>query len=312
MKRWILYLLISIVLFSLCACNNSSAYPTRQNAEPPKAELSDSCDYILCKGADTSGNTYELVASQKETALGYEITVGIIKNNTWLVPLSSDFPFLGNNGLFPMEDGMDLGSVVRAKLVASHFYFIDSGAFLLEYYEYNLGDIRVIYDCNTMQTYTYFENIDDYKWLLWSNKLQSRGSVETYDIISYGRILTDNNLILMYKVVSEPFSWDSPKKYDWLVLDTKTMEVHTIASNVIGNSPKCCLSEGLFFADDNCFYNIYAEKVIDLSIYNIDVWENGGLYFRNGKCTFIAKNDLGTEFEITIDTSGRVLSEIKR
>lgn len=313
MKKWILYLLFSLVLSSLCACNNSPTYPTQPKVEHTKEQLSNSCDYILCKGTDTSGNTYELVASQKESALGYEITVGIIKNNTWFVPMSSNSPFLGNDGLFPMEDGLDLGYVTRAKLVASHFYFIDSGAFLLEYAEYNRGRIRIIYNCNTMQSYTYADHVDDYKWLLWSSKLKTGGSVESYDVISYGKISTDDNLILMYKDVSEPFdAWDSPLKYDWIILDAKTMEMRTIASNVIANSPSCCLSEGLFFADDCCFYNIHAEKVIDLSKYDIDVWENGGLYFKNGKCTFIAENNLGTEFEITIDTSGRVLSETKK
>lgn len=310
MKTWTLYLLILSVIFSLCACSNSPAYPTQPNVEQPVAQRSDSCDYILCKGTDTAGNTYELVANQEETALGYEITVGIIKNNDWFYPMSSNFPFL-NNGLFPMEDGTALTRVTSAKLVASYIYFIDSGAFAMVYATISpMRETMVIYNCNTKQSYTYYD--DDYTWLLWSNKFKSRGSVETYDVISYGKILTDDNLILMYKDVSEPFDWNDPKKYDWLILDTMTMEIRTIASNVVGNYPRCCLSEGLFFAADDCFYNVNAEKVIDLSKYNIDIWENGGLYFRKGKCTFIAENDLGTEFEITIDTSGRVLSETKK
>lgn len=312
MKKGLLYLLILGLCFCLCACNNSPNYPTQQKVEPPKVQLSDSCDYILCKGTDTTGNTYELVTNQSETALGYEITVGIIKNNTWLVPMSSDSPFLGYDGLFPMEDGLDLGYVTQAELVASHFYFIDSGAFMLKYYEYNRGDLRVVFDCNAMQSHTFVENVDDYKWLYRYYELETRGSVESYDVISYGKIVTDDDLILLYKDVSEPFDWNSPKKYDWLILDTKTMEIRTIASNVVGNSPDCALSEGLFFADDECFYNIHAEKVIDISRYDIDLWEHGGLYFKNGKCTFIAENDLGTEFEITIDTLGNVLSEIKQ
>lgn len=312
MKKRTMYLSIFCLLIYLCGCGQSQSHPTSPNIELPETQLSDTCDYILCRGTDTSGNTYELVASQEETALGYEITVGIIKNNTWFVPMSSDSPFLGSDGLFPVEDGKDLGYVARAKLVASHFYFIDSGAFLLKYSELNRGDIHIIFDCNSKQTYTYAEYVDDYKWLYRYYELKTNGSVEDYYVVSYGEILTDNNLILMYKDVSEPFEWNKPKKYDWLILDTKTMKIRTIASNVIDNSPKCSLSEGLFFADDNCFYNINAEKVIDLSMYIIDTWEDGGLYFKNGTCTFIAKNDLGSKFEITIDTSGRVLSEIKQ
>ena len=299
------------VVFVLCACGVVSNNYIHTNTEPTEIKLSDLCDYTLCEGNDSAGNTYELVASQEETALGYEITVGIIKNNTWLVPMSSDSPFLRNDGLFFMEGGLDLGYVSRAKFVASHFYFIEPCAFMLKYADLHRGFIRVIYNCNTMQSYTYEER-DDYKWLYQYYELKTMGSVEKYDVISYGKVVTEDNQILMYQDVSDPYDWSSQKKYNWLILDTETMQIRTIASNVVGNYPKCALSEGLFFADDECFYDVCAEKVVDLSRYDIDIWENGGLYFENGTCMFIAENDLGTEFEIVIDTAGRVLSEIKK
>ena len=197
-------------------------------------------------------------------------------------------------------------------MVASHFYFIDSGAFLIKYSDYYSGVVRVIFNCNTKQTYAYAEYDDEYKWLYRRYDLKTDGSHENYGIVSYGEVLTDDNLIILYKDVSDTFEWNKPKKYDWLLLDTKTMNLRTIASNRVSVTPQCALSEGLFFADDNCFYNIRGEKMIDLSMYDIDTWEHGGLYFHNGECSFIAENDLGTEFKITIDASGRVLSEIKQ
>lgn len=75
---------------------------------------------------------------------------------------------------------------------------------------------------------------------------------------------------------------------------------------------RCIVSNSVVYADDGCFYDINAQKAIDLSMYSIDLWETGSIYFVYGECTFVTKNDLGTKFEITIDTSGQVLSEIKQ
>lgn len=54
------------------------------------------------------------------------------------------------------------------------------------------------------------------------------------------------------------------------------------------------------------------QKVIDLSQYNIDMYYDSGIYFKNGQCTFKAKNKLGHEYEITIDIHGNVLSEVEQ
>lgn len=312
MKKWMMFIIMSALLLLFGACNDTEVYPTGSVIQQPKPQLSDTCDYILCQGTDTDGNIYQLVADQEETALSYTVTVGIIKNNVWFVPMSSNSPFLTNSGLFPMEGGLDLGTIARVKLVASCFYFIDSGAFLMHYVNLNRGDIRVIYNCNTKQTYQYVEHDDGYEWVYSYYKLKTRKNYEQYDVIFYGEILTDNQFIILFRDVSDAYAWDKPKTYDWYIMDTKTMNTRKIASNVIRNYPKSCLSEGLFFAADDCFYNIDGKKVIDLSRYNIDIWENGAPYFKNGECTFITENDRGTEFEVTIDISGKVLSEKKR
>ena len=59
----------------------------------PEAEkLSASCDYILAQATDSKGNYIELVANDGQ---GYDgkRTIGLIKNNEWLVKMSSDTPF---------------------------------------------------------------------------------------------------------------------------------------------------------------------------------------------------------------------------
>lgn len=59
--------------------NNNSQ---NQETAAHNNRLSSSCDYVLCAGYDKSGNEYELVANQTESSRGFEITVGVIKNNS--------------------------------------------------------------------------------------------------------------------------------------------------------------------------------------------------------------------------------------
>ena len=118
--------------------NDNYSQGTTLNRDP----LSASCDYILCTGTDYNGNKYELVANQTESSQGFEIAVGVIKNNSWLYQLSSDFPFLGEDGLFHVSVpvsfvGDDAGtgtSLLHPNRVVDKLYFIDSGAFLMECY----------------------------------------------------------------------------------------------------------------------------------------------------------------------------------
>lgn len=115
----------------------------------------------------------------------------------------------------------------------------------------------------------------------------------------------------MYSETSGTFSgWIEDQVFDWSVFDAETLTTRVIARNVKGVRPECTLSEGLFFCSDNCFYNLNGRKTIDLSDYSIDLWDNGDFYFESGTCSFKAENSLSTTFIITIDSSGKVLSEV--
>lgn len=276
------------------------------------ASLCDTCDYTLCRGTDVSGNTYELVANQTESALGYEITVGVIKNNAWLYPLSADFPFLGEDGLFHIA-GNSGTSLTRVNSVIQKIYFIDSGAFLLDCYKEAdswLGSpahIKIIFSCSALKSYT----VDCKKETIlyrYSEATFSNGSVT-----AYGRIPTENGKLILYSETSGTFSgWLEDQVFDWCTLDARTLDIKTLAANIEGIRPESILSEGLIFASDQCFYNTSVQKVIDLSAYDIDMWYSGDLFFEGGTCTFTAENELGTEFLITIDKSGNVISEIEK
>lgn len=57
-------------------------------------KLSETCDAVLAEGTDVNGDYYELVATQEDTYNSTVIKIGVIKNNKWLVELSTDSPFL--------------------------------------------------------------------------------------------------------------------------------------------------------------------------------------------------------------------------
>ena len=276
--------------------------------------LSETCDYVLCRGTDISGNTYELVANQTESALGYEITVGVIKNNEWLYPLSADFPFL-QDGLFHVSvslAGESGTSLTNPNSVIKNLYFIDTGAFLMDSYIEDdswvdtSDHMNIIFSCTTLESYTV--DCEEYGICY----LEAEPKFSDGNVVSYGYISTDNGKILIYHETSGTTSgWRSDHIYDWCTIDTKTLNVDTFARDMAGVHPTSVLAEGLFFATDKCFYDTTGKKVIDLSVYNIDMWYDDGIYFEDGTCSFKVTNQLGTEFIITIDKSGNVISEVE-
>ncbi len=316
--RWMtaVFCCAALIMLLLCSCSVSGDNGSGNNSDTGWHEddvrLSESCDYLLCRGIDESGNEYELVANQKESALGYEITVGVIKNNAWIYPLSKDFPFLDQDNLFHVSvSAGDSGTSLKyPNSVIKNIYFLDSGAFLMESYKASgswLGSSKhsyILFSCDTLSSYT----IDCDESTLLFTGYEPRFSDGV--VRSYGRIHTANGELLLRTEVSGTHSgWLKDQVFDWIILNTKSLETETLASNVQGLRPESVLADGLIFASDQCFYNKSMQKVIDLSAYDIDMWYANTIYFKDGLCTFTAENDLGTEFLITIDTSGAVISE---
>jgi len=306
---------VTIIAFTqiLPPSKTSSTLPPNDYEEP----LYFSCDYLLCEGTDFNGNEYQLVANQSETSMGYEITVGVIKNNEWIYPLSKDFPFLADDGLFhvPSVWEVDSGDSLKdPSIVSNHIYFLDSGAFLFESYQKEAFSSKspineyIIFSCDTLEII----RLDRDKYYL--QYVYYDGD---YDKHLFNKITTDNGKMILY-VLSKRVGnlYDGFESYyNWYILDVPTLEMTKIASDINGDVKPCApLSEGLFFAVDHYgngegFYNISAQKVIDLSHYKITS-TTGLIMFKNGKCSFEVKNPLGTKFEITIDNKGNVVSEI--
>lgn len=276
--------------------------------------LSSTCDYVLCAGTDDEGDTYELVADQTESAAGFEITVGVIKNNSWIYPMSKDFPFLEEDNLFHVTASIsakEASSLKYPPTVIKSIYFVDTGAFLLDCYKpsstgpWFWSHTYIIFNCHSLDSYTI--NCEE------SSLVHLRNEADFYedgfitgDVISYGKIYTENGKLVMYTDLTGDVN--NPI-YDWCIFDMKSLKTEAISTNIEGIHPCSVLSEGLFFASDQCFYNTSGQKVIDLSSYDIDMSYGSRIYFQNGTCSFNAKNNLGTKFLITIDSSGNVLSE---
>lgn len=295
--------------------NNSSSSNGQNHGTAPKNDpLSASCDYILCVGYDTTGNEYELVANQSETPRGFEISVGIIKNNTWLCPLSSSFPFLAEDGLFHVsvsmagESGTSLNHPGENSVI-DNLYFVDSGAFLLDCYKANnslslYDHYYIVFSCDTLTSTRI--NCDESTLLYrYSEPSFMSGRVE-----DYGKIYTDNGKLIMYTETSGTMSgWTEDQVFRWDLFDTRSLTFTTIASDIKGVRPRSVLSEGLFFCTDKCFYNTSGQQAINLTEYSIDVWDSGDIFFDGGTCTFEVENSLGTRFLITVDSSGALISE---
>lgn len=320
MKKALSIILTCMLCLVLCACvqlnkpKDQSYDGTNASSAPINdSHLSDTCDYVLCTGTDNDGNFYELVANQKESSSGFEISIGVIKNNAWLYQLSKDFPFLGDDNLFHItgnNGGKEGTSLKVASAVIKEIYFVDTGAFLLDCCLPSTGapfffdNAYIIFNCDSLDSCTI--NREEVSLVFLKNQANFGWNDPTPS--SYGKIYTENGKLIMYKRLTRDVN--NPV-YDWCIFDMKTLKYDVIASQVEEIWVESVLREGMFLASDQCFYNTSAQKVIDLSSYDIVEFADKQSYFHDGTCTFIAKNSLGTKFRVTIDSSGNVLSEEK-
>lgn len=320
MKKALSMILACVLCLALCACaqlNNSKdrSYSSTNAPSAPKNDyyLSDTCDYVLCTGTDNDGDFYELVANQKESSSGFEISVGVIKNNAWLYQMSKDFPFLGDDNLFHItgnNNGKEGTSLKVASSVIKEIYFVDTGAFLLDCClpstrgPFFFDNAYIIFNCDSLDSCTI--NREETSLVFLKNQADFGWNDSTPS--SYGQIYTENGKLIMCRQLTQGVN--NPV-YDWCIFDMRTLKYDVIAPQVERIRAESVLREGLFLASDQCFYNTSAQKIIDLSSYDIVEFADKQSYFHDGTCTFIAKNSLGTRFRVTIDSSGNVLSEEK-
>ena len=297
--------------------NNSTSGATSEPGDSSvlNTRLSDSCDFILCVGFDTAGNKYELVANQTENSLGYEIVVGVIKNNEWLYPLSSSFPFLGERGLFHVNaplggsSGTALTTVGEQNTVIQSIYFIDIGAFLMDSYTTNnslslYDHTKIIFSCDSFESKVF--DCDTNEYTLKYESTDARLDSGT-DYLWYGEISTDNGSIVVYETIRNSV-YQNDDTYDWYVFNCQTFNQTLIASNM-NIYPRGPLSDGIILGSDDVFYDTQMNSIVDLSAYNIYAYMDA--CFHDGQYTFESVNSIGTHFYVTIDQAGHVISEIE-
>ncbi len=248
-------------------------------------QLAAVCDYILAEGTNKNGDIYQLVANESKSYDG-KSEVGIIKNNKWLIELSSDSPFVDESGKIIYIDNymrqFDYPESDDLYGYSKTYMFINNCCFIAK------EDSRNHYDV--------ILNAENGK-----NYIVENGWFETE--------FKDDNLIGQYDENIVIRDWDSKDK-SYEILNTETMSIVKEFTNddFYYITP---ISEGVFYAikdkegNGKAFYDSNGQKVVDLSKYKI----SGCGFFIDGRCIFTAINSSGKEFEITIDKSGNVISE---
>lgn len=272
----------------------------------PEVKLSDSCEMVLASGIDIQGNVYELVGNDTETYAGVQVEIGVIKNNEWLVELTSDMPLVDEDGTLY---GEGCGGLDDAQ---DTIFYIGNGCFI---YRFCLHDsysadkyYEVVYNAENGKHY-----IQEEKYVFENKCLNI--IYEKYDSSFntnwYAPINEDG-----YVSVETSYS---DKYYNVKILNTTTMETTKIQipyDDADGNySP---LSEGLIAVTDSFlevdlartvvkFYDIYGNLVLDMSEFDICAYRTQKIVFVDGKCTYKIRNNAGNYYEITIDKQGNVI-----
>ena len=274
---------------------------TRDLSEPgPK--LSETCDAVLASGYDTQGNYYELVANETEDYSGTTIEIGIIKNNSWVLPMSSDMVFIGDDGLLKGHQGNFSGSIFDIPYYVEIKY-IGCGCF-------SYSPANAIINTNTGAVYQ-----GEYGRPIVNFGDHDPNGREDIVIVEggYGEYLHAINTETMELVCELPFkSGGNPLK-----------EFLPYSEGMFA-----CLARSHFNNEAQGFYDLNGNKVIDLGKYTLTqlVWEGDEIYnanfqrdfakreilvFDHGACTFTIRNDQGTLYCITINTLGEVIDSVE-
>ena len=283
-----------------------------------KIKLSDSY-VVLASGQDADGTVYELVASEVETYAGVAVTVGVIKNNQWLVEMTSEMPLID-------EDDTLYGTGVSGLDSAPEtIFYIGNGCFIYR------NVVSPEYGSDTYQELVYNSENGKYYELTDDGKMGSKKAShviykecsldrEKLDLckphniyvtdMRYCAVASDEELVLWQ------YSAHWQDSDEVVFLNTTNMRTHKVKlqKNIAETKLIYPLSEGFFavytFRNDLMFFDTSGKMVLDLSMYEL-THEEQPLLFVNGKCSFTIFNNAGTIYKITVDKQGQVLDSSK-
>ena len=265
---------------------------TEPETEIQEQKLSDSCDKVLYTTLDGE-DYYEIVVNEEINYPKNTYSFGVIKNNQWLVEMSTQSPLLNEDNTWKSLE--DCGSNPLEEIF---FEYLGEGCFLyyVDHYPSNINNSAIIYNPATQVAFPVL-NITKYSPI-----------PSAKDFSRYENIVNNEQIIV------------SNQSLEWVVLNITTGEAKPINGYMQKGSDWDVYSlfgysEGLFFM--TCrrsmpdktlsgFFNLNGELVIDIAEYGYDT--EADYRFVNGQCSFITSNDNGVEFKITIDKTGQILS----
>ncbi len=325
-QKWVALFLAVCMLFSLAACSDGEE-PIREDAEqeeeietvestttteapeptetqpaptePPR--LSDSCDRVLCTGYEGS-DFYELVATETEDYAGVKVKIGIIKNNQWEMPLTSDMPFIGENGALLGGKGLEDVKEYSFYYLGRHCFFYRDGIIYNVKLDKSYKAEKVSYDMYSydgMKIFTTIDKIGEETQYVYT-QLNSDAvitSVKNYSDHDEVELLNLNTLEEM-----EPICIKRGRPGAEYMFFAMSENVFVTASWPLNN-----------VAGDMAAYDIYGKELFSSSHFKIPrsypYHYDQHIVFQNGKCTFYTENNNGTIYKVTIDTTGKVLEQ---
>ena len=248
--------------------------PIESNNDADTIDSSLYYDYLLA-----SGDNYNLVLKEVETVKESKVEIGVIDDNyNWIVPLTDDIPFpikYTTLAILKPDDNSDVD--IREIPDKSAYYYAGNSVFYTTS-EYVGGD-SILHMWNfeediTFKTgrvrYNSFYFNDGYAIAVNADSSFPEGNVVIID--PHGNV-----------VVTDIYAGGETNRY-------------------IG-----IYANGLFFAYDG-FYEIDGTRVIDLSEYAGQITNHPHFSF-DGKCTIIATNPNGKQFQAIIDANGNFISD---
>lgn len=254
-------------------------------------QLSSTCDKILAKGKAEDGSVYELVANEKESYAGVQVKVGIIKDNSWVLELGSDNPFVDNDGTI-FGNATSIYEQSTSKL---NCIYLGNDCFLC----ISQGQ-SLVYKANTKQSFVKKYNQSAYHPCLSPLCLEQRTAKEEHANIS----ITEDSSMLIIDV----------KSYHEVayveLLDTNTMQTTQLTIAPGNFNSVYPFSEGMFAVERGhmlVFFDKNGKEVISPNV-KLHFGYLQNVYFKNGKCAAYIKNENGSVYLISLDCYGNVLS----
>lgn len=249
--------------------------------------LSDDCTYILAAGYD-GDNYYELVANQIDGYPNSTFEVGVIKNNNWLVDMSTSSPFLDDEGWWK-----DLNKSYEKNMPKlEHFKYIKKGCFLFNDKIFYRPENNIVFDKLCNRDYSTLSNVDEF---MGYTEWHAENSGSCGFTFKYFNSVTGKSKEI--KGFFADGNIRAPQK------------VYDISDNLFLAFGETLTYKNWDYVKYSGVFDLEGNMIIDLSKY--DITDYHGYVFKNGKYTITCENKSNVEYDITFDTTGKVISQEK-